>query len=377
MENLDLKNKLIRLSKSCIGPAEKEAVLRVLDDEYLGMGSCVQIFESKLETYFSRPVSCVSTGTAAIQLALEALGIGVGDEVLVPSLTYVATFQAISATGAKPVPCDVDPSNLLVNLNDAKFKITNKTKAIVPMFYGGNADIAMEVLDFANKFSLRVVEDAAHAFGSRYLGRLIGSFGDISCFSFDGIKNITSGEGGCVVSDDPKIIDYVNDARLLGVKRDTEKRYLGTRSWEFDVQNQGWRYHMSNIMAAIGIVQLARSDELLSSRQGIAKKYDDALRGEKAVTIFKKNYDEIVPHIYPILLDGRFDRRAIQEKLLEAGVQTGVHYQPNHTLSYYKSNYPLPVTELLYPKLLTLPLHPELDDGDIYYVVDQLKKILG
>ncbi|QWD87857.1 DegT/DnrJ/EryC1/StrS family aminotransferase [Polynucleobacter paludilacus] len=372
-----MKNKLIRLSKSCIGPAEKEAVLRVLDDEHLGMGSYVQLFESKLETYFSRPVSCVSTGTAAIQLALEALGIGMGDEVLVPSLTYVATFQAISATGAQPVPCDVDPSNLLVNLNDAKFKITNKTKAIVPMFYGGNADIAMEVLDFANKFSLRIVEDAAHAFGSRCSGRLIGSFGDISCFSFDGIKNITSGEGGCVVSDDPKVIDYVNDARLLGVKRDTEKRYLGTRSWEFDVQNQGWRYHMSNIMAAIGIVQLARSGELSSSRQGIAKKYDDALRGEKAVTIFKKNYDEIVPHIYPILLNGKFDRRAIQEKLLEAGVQTGVHYQPNHTLSYYKSNYPLPVTELLYPKLLTLPLHPELDDGDIYYVVDQLKKILG
>jgi len=331
VENLDLKNKLIRLSKSCIGQVEKEAVLQVLDEEYLGMGSYVQAFESKLETFFSRPVSCVSTGTAAIQLALEALGITAGDEVLVPSLTYVATFQAISATGAKPIPCDIDPTNLLIDLNDAKLKVTNNTKAIVPMFYGGNAEIAVKILDFANKFSLRVIEDAAHAFGSKCGSRRIGSFGDISCFSFDGIKNITSGEGGCVVSDDSKVIDYVNDARLLGVRKDTEKRYSGARSWEFDVQNQGWRYHMSNIMAAIGIAQLSRSSEIFSSRQSIARKYDNALKGVNAVSIFKKNYDEIVPHIYPILINGKFDRGYVQNKLLESGIQTGVHYQPNHT----------------------------------------------
>ena len=218
----DLNSKTnIRLSKSCLSEAEKIAVMRVLDHEFLGMGSEVQVFETELSNFFGRPTVCVSNGTAALHLALQAVGLSQGDEVLVQSLTYVASYQAISATGASPISCDVNSQNLCINLKDAERKLTIKTKAIMPVHYGGGVGALDDVYAFAKKHGLRVIEDAAHAFGSHYKSQKVGSFGDISCFSFDGIKNITSGEGGCVVTNDEKVLEKIRDSRLLGVERDT------------------------------------------------------------------------------------------------------------------------------------------------------------
>ena len=263
-------NKVIRLSKSCLNDAEKQAVMRVLDREFLGMGDEVRQFEEELSLFFGRTAVCVSTGTAALHLALQASGVGPGDEVLVQSLTYVASFQAISATGAIPTACEVSPATLCIDLNDAKKKLTSKTKAIMPVHYAGGVGNLDEIYAFAKENNLKVIEDAAHAFGTTFKGNKVGSFGNISCFSFDGIKNLTSGEGGCIVTDDQEVLSKVMDSRLLGVEKDTEKRFSSQRSWSFNVVGQGWRYHMSNIMAAIGIEQLKNFDQVADKRIKLA-----------------------------------------------------------------------------------------------------------
>jgi dTDP-4-amino-4,6-dideoxygalactose transaminase len=369
--------KIIRLSKSCIGEAEKRAVLGVLDREYLGMGVEVQKFEQALTDFFGRPAVCVGNGTAALQLALQACGIGCGDEVLVQSLTYVASFQAISATGAVPIPCDISPDTLTLDWQDAEKRLTKNTKAVMPVHYAGGVGALDEIYAFARKHSLRVVEDAAHAFGSLHKGKLVGSFGDIACFSFDGIKNITSGEGGCIVTNDNEVLKQVRDIRLLGVERDTEMRFSGNRSWEFDVKTQGWRYHMSNIMAAIGSVQLDRMSEMANKRKSLAQLYQGLLQTSSFLDLINCDYQEVVPHIFPIRVVDERQRDSLRESLRSGGIETGIHYMPNHLLSKYKlpetANL-LRITDQVHKQLVTLPLHPDLSDSDVVYVVDSVKK---
>jgi dTDP-4-amino-4,6-dideoxygalactose transaminase len=369
-------NKLIRLSKSCLSDTEKQAVLKVLDKEFLGMGEETKQFENLLSEFFGRETICVNTGTAALQLALQAAGVGAGDEVLVQSLTYVASFQAISATGAKPIACEIEPEFCSIDLLDAAKRLTKKTKAIMPVHYAGQPGNLESIYKFAKTYNLRVIEDAAHAFGTVDKGKKIGSFGDIACFSFDGIKNITSGEGGCIVTSDKDILNKIKDLRLLAVEKDTEKRYSGQRSWEFDVIEQGWRYHQSNIMAAIGIEQLKRFPEMAKKRQSLAKLYDKKLKNHSNIQIFVKNYAEVVPHIYPVRIQGLIDREGLRKRLLDKGIQTGVHYQPNHWLSFYKDSksLPLPVTDKVYSELLTLPLHFDLTEEEVVYVCEELKR---
>jgi len=360
----------IRLSKSCLSQMEKKAAMEVLDHAYLGMGEEVRRFEEELSDFFGRPTVCVVNGTAALHLAVQACGIGPGDEVLVPSLTYVASFQAISATGATPVACDINADDLQVSLKDMEQRLTDRTRAVMPVHYSGDVGNLDALYAFAGRFGLRVIEDAAHAFGSVYRGRMVGSFGDIACFSFDGIKNITSGEGGCIVTSDKEVLERVRDARLLGVEKDTEKRYSGSRSWQFDVTHQGWRYHMSNLMAAIGIEQLRSFQEKAVRRQQLAMQYDSLLSGCEVISCFKRDYQKIVPHIYVVRIPGMEERKMLQEKLIDKGVETGVHYQPNHWLDYYSTGEVqlFPVVDAIYPELLTLPLHPEISSEDVEYI---------
>jgi dTDP-4-amino-4,6-dideoxygalactose transaminase len=369
---------LIRLSKSCVGEAEKLAVMGVLDREFLGMGAEVQQFEQALTAFFGRPAVCVVNGTAALQLALQACGIGHGDEVLVQSLTYVASFQAISATGAKAVACDLDPGTLTLDWRDAEKRLTTRTKAVMPVHYSGGVGALDEIYAFARKHGLRVIEDAAHAFGTTHQGKRIGGFGDIACFSFDGIKNITSGEGGCIVTDDADVLRRIQDARLLGVEKDTEKRYTGQRSWEFDVTAQGWRYHMSNIMAAIGIEQLKRFPQMAEARQQLARRYDELLHGHERIQVLPRDYAIVVPHIYVVRIRDLRDRKMLQWRLLEQGIQTGMHYQPNHWLSLYRdpAAAPLLLTDAAFPELLSLPLHPDLDKTGVEHICERLKELI-
>ena len=378
MENIK-KKELIRLSKSCIGNSEKIAVNQVMNKEYLGMGKEVGFFEQNLSDFFNRETVCVVNGTAAIHLAIQACGIGIGDEVIVQSLTYVATIQAIKATGAKPVFCDINKNNGCINIENASKLITKNTKAIIPVHYAGDVGDLDSIYDLAKKFNLRVIEDAAHAFGSFYKEKLVGSFGDISCFSFDGIKNITSGEGGCIVTSDQNILSRIKDSRLLGVIKDSENRYLGQRSWEFNVADQGWRYHMSNIMAAIGIEQLKRNNEFREKRKVIVNKYVSSFKNANGIGLLKLDFKNINMHIFPILIEKNITREVFREMLSEMGIQTGIHYLPNHRLDYFskycvQNSYPN--TDLIYEKILSIPLHPDLTNAQTNYVIDSILKIM-
>ena len=369
-----IKNDLIRLSKSCLSQKEKTAVMNALDIGYLGMGTMVDLFEKNLTKYFNRQTVCVSNGSSALHLALQAIDIGPDDEVLIQSLTYVACFQAIKATGATPIACDISPNTLTIDIDDARQRLTSRTKAIMPVHYSGGVGNLDDVYKFAKQNNLRVIEDAAHAFGTEYKGKKVGSFGDIACFSFDGIKNITAGEGGCISTGDKEILNKIKDARLLGIENDTEKRFASKRSWNFSVTNQGWRYHMSDINAAIGIEQLKRVDYLINKRKKLCFSYQKYLSSNNLVQMLSLDYNQIAPHIFVVKLPSFINRDNIKKSLLDKGIQTGIHYFPNHRLDYFSINgiQSLDATDAIYPRLITLPLHPNLTLKDVKYICDCL-----
>jgi dTDP-4-amino-4,6-dideoxygalactose transaminase len=371
--------KMIRLARSIVGLKEAAAVRRVLvDDGYLGMGQEVRLFEEELKKFLGGKVdvACLNSGTAALHLGVMAV-VKPGDEVLVPAFTFVACFQAIIAAGAKPVACDIDPDTLMIDLKDAAKRLTKRTRVIMPVHYAGSVSDLTAVYAFAKKHCLRVVEDAAHAFGTTYKGKKIGSLGDVVCFSFDGIKNITSGEGGAVVSRDKKVMEFVKDARLLGVKKDTEKRYQGARSWTFDVTHQGYRFHMSNVLAAIGRVQLKRFDEFRRKRQALALHYQKALARVNGLEMVPMDLKTVVPHIFPVRVkDVRRD--ALKDFLQGKGIETGIHYYPVHRLTFFlKKGARFPVTEKVYNEVLSLPLHPALTRAEQGRVISAIQEFYG
>lgn len=355
----------IRLSRSSVGAEEKEALARVIDGAYLGMGEEVRLFEAEIAALIGggREVVCTATGTAALQLAISSLDIGRGDEVIVPTITYVASFQAVGATGARPVACDVRAGDVFMDMKDAEKRLTASTRAIMPVHYASGAGGLAEVYAFARANNLRVIEDAAHSFGNDRDGVKVGANGDIVCFSFDGIKNITCGEGGAVVTGDTALAQRLRDGRLLGVEKDTEARYGGGRTWTFDVKHQGFRYHMSNLMAALGRAQLRKLDRFAARRRVLAARYVQAFAGMNGLSTLELDWSHIVPHIFVVKVHDSV-REALAKHLKAEEIETGFHYQPNHRLTLFKTDYPLPVAERLADELLTLPLHAELTDEE-------------
>ncbi len=373
---------MIRLSKSIVGIEEANAVKEVfLKDGYLGMGKYVEKFENEISKYLglkSNNVVCVNSGTASLHLAVQSIINKNKNEILVPSITYLSSFQAISAAGGIPIACDVDNESMIIDVNDAERRLTNKTAGIMPVWYASNPSNYFEIYDFAKKFNLRVIEDAAHAFGCELNNKKIGSIGDIICFSFDGIKNITSGEGGAIVTNDSEILQYCKDTRLLGVKKDTEKRYQGLRSWDFDVEFQGYRFHMSNIFASIGLVQLQKlKSNFANKRIELKESYIHHLMNFKQIKLLKfTNNSKIIPHIFPIrILNNKRDH--LKKILNDNNIQTGIHYKPNHLLKKYRTKYRLPISEKIYEEILTLPIHPDMQKKDIDIICNIIKNNLS
>ncbi len=373
---------MIRLSKSSIGIKEKLAVRKVLDHEYLGMGKEVRDFEIKLRNFFKREVVCVSSGTSALQIAIQSCNFKKNSEIILPAITYIASYQAIIANDCKPIPCDVNKNTMLLDTQKLIKQISKKTVAIMPVHFAGSAANIDIIYKIANKYKLRVIEDAAHSFGSYHKNKLVGSFGDISCFSFDGIKNITCGEGGCIVSNDNRIIEESKDARLLGVVKDSNQRYIQKRTYEFDVKKIGWRYHMQNLNAAIGIEQLKKIKKIRSKRQKLCILYDSLLIKLKDIKIFNRDYNKILPHIYVIKLNKKIDRNEVRNKMHKKGIETGIHYKPFDKLSIsyrYLKKREIDLTEstILYKSILTLPLHCDLNANNIKYIVKSLKESIS
>ena len=312
-----------------------------------------------------------STGTAALHLALNCLDIGPGDEVIVPSLTFVGSYQAIAATGATPVSCDVCESTLLTDVADVERRITSRTRAIMPVHYGGSPCNMDRLLELKNRYDVRIVEDAAHAFGTTYHGKKIGSIGDVTCFSFDSIKNITCGEGGAIASGDQELLGRLRTRRQLGIDRRSEAvSSWKNRSWQFTVRSAGFRYHMSAINAAIGKVQLSKVRGFIARRREICRAYDVALGAVSGIRLREADYDTVAPHIYVIRVEGG-RRDALKRFLQDRDIETGINYVPNHLHEFFAvDNCRLPVTEKVFEELLTLPLHCGLSSDDVEAVID-------
>lgn len=362
---------MIKVSLGSLGDEELNAVKEAFEIGYFGLGIKVVEFETQFTNYLgTRHVVATSSGTAALHLALDGLGIGPGDEVIVPSLTFVGCFQSISATGATPIPCEIDPATLLLDLKHVRSLITPKTKAIMPVHYAGNPCDMDALFEIRNRNGIHVIEDAAHALGSTYKGRKIGSFGDIVCFSFDSIKNISCGEGGAVVCFDESLAERIRYKRLLGINRKAGL-VQGSR-WLYQVTTQGYRYHMSNINAAIGSVQLKRLESFISRRREICRRYDAAFRKLRDVKILSHDYSAVAPHIYVIrVMNER--RNELMDFLKDRGIETGINYIPNHLQPFYANKkVKLPATEMAYLQILTLPLHVGLSNADVELAIETI-----
>lgn len=360
---------MLQVSKPNLGTAEEQAIIRVMRSGYLGQGPEVAAFEAEIQEYLQtqREVVAVGSGTAALHLALQAIGVGAGDEVLVPSLTFVASFQAISATGATAIACDIDPLTGLLDLQQAQRKITSRTKAVMPVHYASQPLDPQKLSFFAAAHRLRVIEDAAHSFGSRVGQQLVGSFGDVVCFSFDPIKNITCSEGGAVVTNDKSVAAYIRSARKLGLSGSVQ---------DPEVQSQGWRYHMSDMMASIGRVQLKRFEtEILPYRKNLRALYQKELATCPGLSILQLSPGvELAPHIFVIRLQ-KEKRASVIQALHEIGIETKIHYKPNHLLQKYQQN-DCPKSENIYNEILTLPLHLEVTSEDVLRICSTITAIL-
>ncbi|HPC95662.1 MAG TPA: DegT/DnrJ/EryC1/StrS family aminotransferase [Sedimentisphaerales bacterium] len=360
----------IPVQRPYLGPEELAAVQRVFESRWLGMGSVCRAFEEQLQQFLGvRHVVAVNSGTAALHLALTVLGLQSGDEVIVPTLTFVATAQAVRMTGATPVFCDVDEWTFNLDVRDAAVRITSRTKAIIPVHYGGTACDIEAVQQLAADAHLHVVEDAAHAFGSTCAGRRVGTLSRLTCFSFDPVKNITCGEGGAIATNDSELARNVARLRVLGIDSDTWSRRDRERPWFYDVTGPGFRYHLSDINAAIGLEQLKRFDFFLQRRQEIARRYDEAFGGLGGLTLRRQHLERTCPFFYVVRVrDGRRDR--LMHHLKDRGIASGIHYIPNHLHRLFiESRTSLPVAERLYSEMLTLPLFCEMSNEQVDTVI--------
>ncbi len=361
---------MLPVSRPSIGIEELEEIKKVFDTGWLGMGSVVCEFENKIKEYLNAAnVIAVNSGTAALHIALDAFGVGGGDEVIVPSLTFCATIQAITALRARPVFCEIEQDTLNIDVEDAKRRITSKTKAIIPVHYCGRACDMDSLLRVGREAGIIIVEDAAHAFGSSYKHKKIGSFGNAACFSFDPIKNITCGEGGAVVLPNDAVAEEIRRKRILGIDKDTWHRYKNERSWFYAVTTQGYRYHMSNINAAIGIAQFKKLDMFIKKKKNVVKFYNQQLKDLEGISLLKWDISETAPFSYIIrVMDNKRDE--MMEFLKEKGVGTGVHYIANHIQPYFlKYADQMPVTEKIWKEILTLPLYHDMSEADVDLVI--------
>lgn len=361
---------MIPVQRPCVGEEELLGVRQVFESRWLGLGADTAAFEARLRDFLGvKHALAVSSGTAALHLAVEALGLGPGDEVIVPSLTFIASAQAIVVAGATPVFCDVRRDTLNMDPDDVERRITSRTRALMPVHYGGYVCDMAAIGDLARRHRLRVIEDAAHAFGSLYDGRPVGALGDIACFSFDPIKNITCGEGGVVATGDDDVARRVGVGRLLGIENDTWSRMKHQRNWFYHVTAPGYRYHMPNINAAIGLKQLARLEEFKARKRAIVCAYDEAFRSMGGLRLLEHDQDGAFPFSYVVrVLGGRRDQLMAHLRAREIG--SGVHYVPNHLQPLFACTETLPVTEQLFEEIVTLPLYVELSDAEVAMVIE-------
>ncbi len=368
--------KSIPLSDIDLGEEEIKSVVEVLKSKWLSMGPLTAEFEGEFSDYLNaKHAFGVSNCTAALHLANKVLGVGVGDEVIVPSLSFVATANATIYCGGKPVFADIKSSDdLNISPEDILEKITPKTKAITVMHYAGYPCDMDPIMEIAEDHNLKVIEDVAHAPGAEYKGNQCGTIGDIGCFSFFANKNIVTGEGGMLVTDDDEIAPVIKQMRSHSMTSLTWDRHKG-HSYSYDVTDVGYNYRINEIASTLGRIQLKKLDENNKNRKRITQTYFKDLNTPKISIPFKDHPGKSSYHIFPIILSEDVSRNEFMAELKGKGIQTSVHYPPIHLFTYYRETFGfeegvLPKTELVGKTEVTLPLHPKMSKDDVDFVIE-------
>ena len=373
-----------------IGAAEIDAVSAAMRSGWVTTGPKTKEFEQAFTTYLGGhglQSIAVNSATAGLHLALEALGIGPGDEVIAPTLTFTATVEVVRYLGADPVLVDVDPVTLNIDPARIRAAITPRTKAIMPVHYGGLACDMDAILAIAKEHGLKVVEDAAHALPTTWRGTLVGQLqSDVTVFSFYANKTITTGEGGMAVTHDPALAQRMRTMRLHGMNRDAFDRFTSRiPAWYYEVVAPGFKYNMTDVAAAMGVEQLARLPHFVQRREVLARRYHEQLANlPLALPAVAPPGDTHAWHLYVIRLlpDAPLDRDAAIQALSDRGIGTSVHYVPLHRHPYWRDRYQLtpamfPEADAAYQAMISIPLFTAMSDSDQDRVIAALHEVLG
>ena len=362
-----------------LGEDEIRAVTDVLRSGWLTMGGRTLEFEGQFADYVGASYAvAVSSCTAALHLALEAVGVRHGDEVIVPTTTFTATAEVVTYCGARPVFADIDPRTFNVDVGDIERRITPRTKAIIPVHFGGMPCDLDEVQELAGRHGLHVIEDAAHSLPASYRGRRVGSISEMTAFSFYATKTLTTAEGGMVTTEDESCAHRLQMMRLHGIRRDAWKRYSSEGSWFYEVLENGYKYNFTDLQSALGLAQLAKCDAMTAVRRKIARQYTQAFESIGAVEVPVELPDrETAWHLYVLRLNLgrlRIDRKQFIRELSERGVSTSVHFIPLHLQPVYRRKFQyepgdFPVAEREYERSLSLPIFSAMREEEIEHVI--------
>lgn len=380
------KDNFLPLSRPSIGKKEIEEVVDSLKSGWLTTGPKVKKFENDFKSY----VNCnyalaVNSGTSALHLAYQAVGLKKGDEVITTSMTFIATTNMLIKLGVRPVFVDIEEKALNMDVEKIEKKITGKTKAIVPVHFAGRPVRMDKILRLAQKYKLKVIEDAAHAIGSEYKGKRIGNIAGVTCFSFHPMKNITTGEGGMVTTNSDKIAKIVKLLRFHGISKEAWSRYAKEGLPFYEVTACGYKYNMMDIQAALGIHQLKKLNEFNQKRYELACFYNEHLKDIEELILppLECGYGKHSWHLYIICLKTEnlnIDRNQFIVEMKKENIGCGIHYNAVHLQPYYlKLGFrrgQLPITEYYSDRIVSLPLFPNMKDSDVISVAQSLKKII-
>lgn len=375
----------LQFSPPFVGENEVAEVLDAMRSTWITAGPRTKQFEhafrNQMATHAALPLSSC---TAALHTALVALGIGSGDDVVTTPVTFAASANVIEHVGARPVFADVDADTLNIDPQQIRNVVTARTRAIIPVHLAGHPCEMDEIRAIADEHGLSIIEDAAHAIPAKYKGRMIGSWDNAACFSFYATKNLTTGEGGMLTGSE-ELVEKARALSLHGMSRDAWKRYEKGGSWKYDVVAPGWKYNMTDIAAAIGLVQLEKLPAMQKRRREVWDAYNAAFSKEECLQVpVERPEVESALHLYVLRLHLdklSIDRDRFIELMTEAGIGTSVHFIPVHTFTYYREKYgykpeDFPVAWSNFQRMLSLPLHPGLSDEDVQRVIDAVLGIV-
>ena len=366
---------MIPVFKPSVSPREIHAVADVLNSGWWGAGPKAAEFEKKFAEYIGVPHAvALNSCTAALHLAVKSLDLPKGSEIITTPLTFISTAYAASYNDHKIIFADVEESTLNIDPEDIRKKITEKTRVIIPVHYGGHACRMDEIMDIAREHQLIVIEDCAHAMGGKYKSRFLGTIGHMGCFSFQAVKNLATGDGGMVTLHDEKRAERLQKLRWLGISKETGARIeKDSYQWDYAIDEIGYKFQLPDILAALGVVQLERLAELNAKRADIVKKYNRAFSSLSWLkTPVVENYAQSAHHNYVIRTEHRDELMAY---LLQHGISSGVHYLPAYKHPVFNGmKADCPVAEREWTQLLTLPLYPDMTEEECQHVIDTVKR---